>query len=64
MFFPFKWTTHDDGTKEYSALMVKYVSWKTTKDISGNVVPTSTYKAYFFPDNQKGYETLRDEFLG
>ncbi len=62
LFFPFVWETHEDGTQEYSALMVKYVSWNKTRDLGNGVYSTSTFKVYFFPDNQKDYETLRDEF--
>ncbi|MBO7254358.1 MAG: hypothetical protein J6V36_03545 [Clostridia bacterium] len=63
LFFPFSWKTHEDGTQEYSSLMVKYVSWNTMKDLGNGVYSTSTFKVYFFPDNQKDFETLRNEFF-
>ncbi len=63
LFFPFKWVTYADGTKEYSALTVKYVSWHYSKPVGDSVFGTSTLKVYFFPENQKDFETLRDEFF-
>ena len=63
LFFPFKWTTHEDGTSEYSALAVKYVSWNYTKYVGNDTVKTSTMKVYFFPENMNDYQTLRDEFF-
>ena len=62
LLFPFSWTSHEDGTQEYSALLVKYVSWSRTRDLGDGVYSTSTFKIYIFPDNQKDFETLRDEF--
>lgn len=63
LFFPFKWTSHADGTMELSALTVKYISWNYTQSVGGEVMKTSTLKVYFYPDNQKDFETLRDEFF-
>ena len=63
LFFPFKWTNHADGTKEFSALTVKYISWHYSHSVGNNVVDTSTLKVYFFPENKKDFETLRDEFF-
>ncbi len=63
LFFPFKWVTYADGTKELSAIAVKYVSWHYTTSIGGEVLVKSTTKLYFFPENQKDFETLRDEFF-
>ena len=63
LFFPFKWVSHADGTREYSAVAVKYISWHYSHSVGDNVVDTSTLKIYFFPENQKDFETLRDEFF-
>ncbi len=63
LFFPFSSETHVDGTKEYSALMMKYVNWASTESIGTNIVEARTFKMYFFPDNLKEYEELRNEFF-
>jgi hypothetical protein len=63
LFVPFNWTVHIDGTTEYSALMVKYISWSYTADIGEDIVNTSTFKIYFFPENLQDYETLRNSFF-
>lgn len=63
LFFPFKWKTHEDGTKEYSALTVKYISWNYSRYIDDSIIGTSKLKIYFFPENQKDFETLRDDFF-
>ena len=62
LFAPFSWTTHPDGTIEFSALAVKYVSWATTSASDDGVVQIRTLGVYFFPDNLKDFETLREEF--
>ena len=63
LFMPFNWKVRIDGTVEYSAIMVKYISWTYTEDIGENVVNTSTFRIYFFPDNLQDYETLRNDFF-
>ena len=63
LFFPFKWEKHEDGTKEYSALTVKYISWNYSRYLDDSIIGTNKLKIYFFPENQKSFDTLRDEFF-
>ena len=63
LFFPFKWRQYDDGTKEYSGLMLKIINWTHVQEVGGDFVNAKTAKFYFFPDNLKDFETLREEFF-
>ena len=62
LFVPFNWTFHPDGTIEYSAVAVKYISWTSTSALDEGVAQIKTVAIYFFPENLKDFETLREEF--
>ena len=52
--------TYDDGgTREYKALTYKVVEWNNRVTTDGEVVHGET-KVYFFPDNFKSIDALRD----
>ena len=42
LFFPFKWRQYDDGTKEYSGLMLKIVNWNRIEEIGDEFVNAKT----------------------
>lgn len=63
LFVPFKYGTLDDGgTQVFSAPLLKIVKWYHWGDLSDN--NNGAYyetKIYFFPNNLKDINTLKEE---
>lgn len=62
LFVPFRWISHPNGTIEYSAIAAKYIYWTSTLAVDEGALQINTFRIYFFPENLKDFETLREEF--
>jgi hypothetical protein len=63
LFIPFSEKTYPDGTRVYSAIFAKYISWHHLQPSGYSTIEANTLKIYFFPENQTDFETLREEFF-